>query len=141
MSAPFVYTMRVRFRDTDAQGHTYFANYLVFCDEAWGAYMREIGCPWQGLAEHGLDMYYKNATCDYSGSAVYEDDVHIETRVGKIGNTSMMVEFTLRNDAGETLSEASLTSVCVNPKTRETIRVPDFLREAVARYQEPGHGA
>ena len=71
--------MHVRFRDTDAQGHMYFANYLVFCDEAWGAYMRHIGMPYQEMIKLGIDTYYVNAQCEYAGSAVYEDEVHIET--------------------------------------------------------------
>jgi len=51
VKSPFVYTMRVRFRDTDMQGHVYFGNYFVFCDEALGAYMRAIGVPWQDMVD------------------------------------------------------------------------------------------
>ena len=81
MTRPFVYTMRVRFRDTDMQGHVYFGNYFVFCDEALGAYMRAVGVPWQDMVKSGTDMFYVNATCDYLGSARFEEDVHIETRI------------------------------------------------------------
>ncbi|MFT7321055.1 MAG: acyl-CoA thioester hydrolase, partial [Congregibacter sp.] len=33
MDRSYQETLRVRFRDTDAQGHMFFANYLVFADE------------------------------------------------------------------------------------------------------------
>jgi YbgC/YbaW family acyl-CoA thioester hydrolase len=113
----------------------YFGNYFEFCDEAYSACMRAMGTPWQELVKSGIDMFYASATCDYLGSARFEDEIHIEVRVGKIGNTSITIDFVIRNDASEVLAKATLTSVCVNPKTREKARVPDVLREAVARFQ------
>lgn len=140
MKQPFVYTMRVRFRDTDIQGHVYFGNYFVFCDEALGAYMRAADTPWQNMVESGTDMFYVNATCDYSGSARFEEDVHIETRISKIGNSSFTSSFVIRNDRDETLATASVTSVCVDPKTRAKVKVPDSFRAAIEAFEE-GRGA
>ena len=123
------------------QGHVYFGNYFVFCDEALGAYMRAIGMPWQEMVKSGTDMYYVNANCDYSGSARFEEDVHIETRISKVGSSSFTSTFVIRNADQETLAKASVTSVCVDPKTREKVRVPDGFREAVAAFEEgAGHG-
>jgi YbgC/YbaW family acyl-CoA thioester hydrolase len=113
----------------------YFGNYFEFCDEAYSAYMRAMGTPWQELVKSGVDMFYASATCDYLGSARFEDEIHIEARVGRIGNTSITINFVIRNDGSEVLAKATLTSVCVNPKTREKARVPEVLREAVARFQ------
>ena len=127
--------MRVRFRDTDAQGHVYFGSYLEFCDEAYSAFMRAMGVPWQEMVERGTDMFYANATCDYLGSARFEDTIHVEVRIAKIGNTSISSAFVVRDESGETLARAGLTSVCVDPKTREKVRVPDAFREAVAAFQ------
>ncbi|KPK14714.1 MAG: hypothetical protein AMJ62_11915 [Myxococcales bacterium SG8_38] len=138
MKPPFVYTMRVRFRDTDMQGHVYFGNYFVFCDEALSAYMRQIGTPWQDMVSRGADMFYVNANCDYLGSARFEDDLHIETRISGFGTSSVTSTFVIRDDDGEILAKASLTSVCVDPKTRQKIQVPDWFREAVAAYEDQG---
>ena len=130
--------MRVRFRDTDMQGHVYFGNYFVFCDEALSAYMRNIGTPWQQMIERGVDMFYVNATCDYVGSVRFEDDVHIETRISKLGTSSVTAGFVIRGDDHETLAKASLTSVCVDPETRLKIEVPRWFRDAVAAYEAQG---
>lgn len=135
VSQPFIHTMRVRFRDTDVQGHVYFGNYFEFCDEAYSAYMRAIGMPWQELVKSGTDMFYASATCDYLGSARFEDTIHIEARISEIGNTSVTSGFIIRNEAHEVLARATLTSVCVDPKAREKKRVPDRFREAVARFE------
>jgi len=132
---PFVYTMRVRFRDTDMQGHVYFGNYFVFCDEALGAYMRTVGVPWQDMVKSGTDMFYVNANCDYLGSARFEEDVHIETRISRIGTSSFTSSFVIRNERDETLAKASVTSVCVDPESRVKVTVPVALREAVAAFE------
>jgi len=136
--APFVHTLRVRFRDTDAQGHVYFGTYLEFCDEAYSAYMRALGVPWQEMVERGTDMFYASASCDYVGSAKFEDIIHVETRVSKIGNTSITTKFVIRDDRGHILAKATLTSVCVSPETREKKRVPAAFREKVAAFEGSG---
>lgn len=136
MKRPFIHTMRVRFRDTDVQGHVYFGNYFVFCDEALSAYMRVAGVPWQDMVQSGTDMFYVNANCDYLGSAKFEEDVHIETRISRFGESSFTSSFVIRNDREETLAKANVTSVCVDPRSREKVTVPVALREAIAAFEE-----
>jgi acyl-CoA thioester hydrolase len=127
--------MQVRFRDTDSQGHVYFGNYFEFCDEAMSAYMRALGMPWQELVGRGIDIFYASATCDYVGSARFEDLIHIEAEIDRIGNTSITSKFTVRSDEGAVLARAQLVSVCVDPKTREKTRVPEDFRAAVAAFE------
>ncbi len=141
MRSPFVYTMRVRFRDTDMQGHVYFGNYFVFCDEALSAYMRHIGMPWQEMVERGTDIFYVHASCDYVGSARFEDDIHVETRISRFGTSSFSSTFVMKNDRDETLAKATLTSVCVDPTTRRKMPVPDWFRQAVEEHEsQAAHG-
>jgi acyl-CoA thioester hydrolase len=127
--------MRVRFRDTDVQGHVYFGTYLEFCDEAYSAYMRALGIPWQEMVEQGTDMFYASASCDYLGSAKFEDTIHVEARISKIGTTSITSKFVIRDDDGNVLAKATLISVCVDPRTRQKTRVPDSFREKVAAFE------
>ena len=129
---PFVHRMQVRFADTDAQGHMYFANYLTFCDEALAAYMHDIGCPWQEMVTEGVDMFYRSSSCDYRSSAGFEAQIDIEAEIAKIGNSSVTSRFLMHSN-GELLAEAELVSVCIDVKTREKTRVPERLRRAVAR--------
>ena len=132
MAEPFIHPMPVRFADTDAQGHMYFANYLTFCDEAFAAYMRHIGYPWQEMVEDGVDMFYRAAKCEYAGSATFEEVVAIEPRIAKIGNSSVVTAYVMRGGDGAVIAEAELTSVCVDVTTRKPTRAPDRLRDAAA---------
>jgi acyl-CoA thioesterase FadM len=69
------------------------------------------------------------------GSAKFEEDIHIETRISKVGSSSVTSTFVIRNSHGETLANASVTSVCIDTQTREKVAVPDPLREAVAAFE------
>lgn len=134
MKHRFAHPMQVRFADTDAQGHMYFANYLTFCDEALAAYMRAVGCPWQTLVAQGVDMFYVRSECDYSGSAKFETVLDIHTTISEFGNSSMTSEYAVY--AGDALiAKAKLTGVCITIADRSPTRVPDVLRDAVAAYE------
>jgi acyl-CoA thioester hydrolase len=126
--------LQVRFADTDAQGHVFFANYLTFADEGMTAYMRAIGCPWQELIAMGVDIFYVSSKCDYKGSAKFDTTLDLHTRIGRIGNTSMDTECSIYS-GDELIAEAVLTSVFIDTETREPVRVPDRVRDAVAAYE------
>jgi acyl-CoA thioester hydrolase len=135
MSSRFSHPMPVRFADTDAQGHVFFANYLTYCDEALTAYLRAVGCPWQDLVASGVDMFYVRSECDYLGRAPFEAPLLIDTAITAFGNTSFVSAFEVRLDA-RPIARARLTSVCVAHGAGTPVRVPDTLREAVARFEQ-----
>ena len=56
--ATFFFPIRVRFADTDQQGHVFFGNYFTYMDEALMAYIDELGFAWETLGEMGLAIYY-----------------------------------------------------------------------------------
>jgi acyl-CoA thioester hydrolase len=133
----FYHPLQVRYADTDAQGHVFFGNYFTYFDEASGAYLKAIGFPWQKLPEMGLDIFYVDAHCQYKGSALYEEVLHVHARMGRIGNTSFTIECAIYKQASDQLiASGHITSVVVDPKTRQPVRVPDELRRAVATYEE-----
>jgi len=130
----FEHPITVRFADTDMQGHVFFANYLTYCDEAMTGYLRHLGLPWQTLVDGGADMFYVKATCEYRGSATFEEALAVETEITRLGRTSFTTRYAVRNAAREVIAEAETVSVCVDPKTRSKTPVPDRLREAVAAH-------
>ena len=48
MSNPYRGQIKVRFADTDANGHAFFGNYFVFADEVLGEYWSEL---WLDVAD------------------------------------------------------------------------------------------
>jgi len=70
---PFTFPVRVRFADTDLQGHVFFGNYFTYCDEGFMAYLDEVGYSWERLGSMGLELYYVESSCQFKGRAFMEN--------------------------------------------------------------------
>jgi acyl-CoA thioester hydrolase len=129
MDKSYQETLRVRFRDTDAQGHMFFANYLVFADEVTGNFMKELGFDWSNPDSLPCYVFTANASCDYLRECLCGDDVSVEVAYERIGNTSATVGFSMtRVSDSVALAKGSFAQVFVDRNTRKPTPVPDFLR-------------
>ncbi|MEO1078845.1 MAG: thioesterase family protein [Pseudomonadota bacterium] len=125
-------TIKVRFRDTDSQGHMFFANYLVFADEVAGNYMRSLGFDWSDPDSLPTYVFTANATCDYLHECVAGDDVEVEVAYTRVGNTSATMSFSLTRKVDDTrLATGGFTQVFVDRDTRRPTPVPANVRERV----------
>lgn len=136
MKYEFYHPLRVRYVETDAQGHVFFGHYLTYFDVSLTEYMRAIGYNYQDMVASGVDMFYVEATCQYKGRARFDDLLHVHTRIGHIGNTSFTFKLAIyKQPTDELIARGKLVTVAVDVKTEQPIRVPDGLREAVARFE------
>ena len=136
MSFPHESTLSVRYRDTDSQGHLYFANYLVFADEAMSAYWRELGWGFEDMDSAPAYTFAVNANVDYASECLAFD--HIKVRVGfsRLGNSSADTAFELHNQrSGEIAARGSFTHVFVDKQTRKSCPIPTFFRAAILARQ------
>jgi acyl-CoA thioester hydrolase len=132
----FYHPLRVRYMETDAQGHVFFGNYLTYFDIGLLEYTRAVEYSYQDMLDSGVDMFYVESTCQYKGRAYFDDLLHVHTRIGHIGNTSFTFEFAIyKQPAEELIATGRITAVAVDPETAQPVRVPDELREAVARFE------
>ncbi|HSF82967.1 MAG TPA: thioesterase family protein [Anaerolineales bacterium] len=128
--------LRVRFNETDAQGHVNFAWYLNYFDIALLAYLQTLGCAYTQMLEDGLDMLYIDAHAAYHAPAYYDDLLRIHCRIGRIGSTSMRFDFQIFNpSAGRLVAKGEITVVFARRNTYEKLRVPDAIRQAVSAYE------
>lgn len=124
--------LKVRFRDTDAQGHMFFANYLVFADEVAGNYMRTLGFDWSDPASLPSFVFTANASCDYIHESLAGDEIRVTVAYERIGNTSATLGFTLsRVSDGQALAKGGFAQVFVSAETRKPIPVPAVIRDAL----------
>ena len=132
----FYHALRVRYVDTDAQGHVFFGHCLTYFDVALTEYTRAIGYQYSDMLAGGVDMFYVEATCQYKGRARFDDLLHVHTRIGHIGNTSFTFEFSIYGQpADKSIATGRIVAVAVDAKTGRPVTVPDGLREAVAHYE------
>jgi len=132
----FSFPMHVRFADTDALGHVFFGSYFTFMDEAFMAYLAELGYPWSTLVEKGLALFYVDSGCQFKGPSFFGDRLNVHARIAELGNSSMTAEMTVvREDDQQIVAAGYIKAVLVNARTEKSTPLPDAFRQAVARYQ------
>ena len=132
---PFIHTLDVRYADTDAQGHVFFANAYTYMDEGLTWLMEHVALPYGQLeSDHGVLCVFAASTCRHRSRILFGTPVQIVVSVKRLGNTSFTTAYRLQqqHDGGPTLcAEGELTSVCLDATTRQPVRVPDALRAAL----------
>jgi acyl-CoA thioester hydrolase len=139
MASPYRYfsRLRVRFNETDLQGHVNFAWYLNFFDVALTGYLRALGYSYQQMRDDNLDMFYADAKASYNSPSYFDEELRIHCRLGHIGNTSLRFDFQIFAEADERLvTTGEITAVMADSKTGSKLRVPDPLRLAVDDFEQ-----
>jgi acyl-CoA thioester hydrolase len=131
----FSHRLRVRWAEVDRQGIVFNGHYLTYFDVGIAEYWRAIGYPYpDALLAHGSDVFVKKAALEYYGPALYDDELDVLVRVARIGRSSM--QFLIEIHRGdEHLIDGEIVYVNADPVMRKPAPVPDFLREAIGRFE------
>ncbi len=135
MNEPFSIPVRVYYRDTDAGGVVYHANYLAFMEAARMELLEAAGVDVVGLAAAGesLFMVY-SIDIKYHKPARLNDLLSVTVRTTHLGRVRM--EFDQRVlRGGDELVTAAVHAVCVHPRSLKPIAVPAAVREKLERYR------
>ena len=129
---PFTLQVRVRFADTDLQGHVFFGNYFTYCDEGFMAYLDDVGYSWERLGSMGLELYYVESTCQFKGRAFFADILDVNTRIAELGRGAMTAEMMIsKSNKDEIVAIGRITAVMVSTKTGKSTPIPAELRAAI----------
>jgi acyl-CoA thioester hydrolase len=131
----FTTTVRVRFADTDAQGIAHNASYLVWYEVARVEYLREYADGYQALRDHGIEALVLESHCRYVVPAVFDDLLHVHTRCVGLRGARFRYEYAIVRDDGTLMAEGYTAHACVDSATLKPTRVPDWLRNAIARAE------
>ncbi len=130
----FYTTVRVRYADTDAQGHVYFSNYFVYFDIATTDYMKAIGYSYERLLDEGYDFFTVEALCQYKNRAFFDEELKVFAKISKLGNSSFTYELAIYRDQ-TLIANGHIVNVMIDRETRKPIRIPDSFREAVSNFE------
>jgi acyl-CoA thioester hydrolase len=131
----FFHELRVRWAEVDRQAVVFNGHYLTYFDIGITEYWRAIGYPYpDALHAAGVDTFVVKATIEYHAPAQYDDVLQVRVRVGRIGRTSMQFLLEVRR-GDQHLASGEVIYVMADPQTRKSSPVPDFLREAISRYE------
>jgi YbgC/YbaW family acyl-CoA thioester hydrolase len=135
MKAPVSYKRKVRYSDTDAQGHVFNVSYFTYFDDAITDFM-EIALGGMKPEEAGYEIVLARAECDFASSGQLTEVLVTNVMVEKIGNKSITFALEVTEEAtGRVVAKGREIYVTVTLDLSTPITVPDRLREAIGRMQ------
>jgi YbgC/YbaW family acyl-CoA thioester hydrolase len=127
---------RVRWSDVDVSGIICWSAYTRLVEIAETELFRALGYPYATLWEQ-LDIWLPRvqAHFDYRNPALLDELLDIDVWVGRIGRSSIRLEFLMRKPNGEVASEAYVVIVAIGRKDSRSVEVPQALLDAMAPYR------
>lgn len=136
----FFHEISVRYADTDAQGHVFFANYLTYFDESMTFFLKHHGIDAAELEASGCGFVYADAQCRWRGAgATFGENVRVRCDLGAIGNTSITFRCAVLGSDQRLICEGQIVVVCVCPTTKTKLSVPDPVRQQLTPQDSPSH--
>jgi acyl-CoA thioester hydrolase len=130
-----IHSLRVRWSEADLQGVVFNANYLAYLDVGITEYWRAIGYPYPDtFLARGSDVFVVKATLEFHASARYDDMLEICMRCSRLGRSSMVFRGEILRE-GNLVVSGELVYVNVDPATRRSAPVPEFLRTAIQDFE------
>jgi len=128
--------VKVRFNETDLQGHVNFGHYLFYFDIGLTEYLEAIGYDYSSLIEDGTDMLYIESHCNYKSPAKWPEVLDARTRVAELGRRSIRFEFELTSQTDDRLvATGHIVTVTVAKSNLEPCPIPNRLRTAIEVYK------
>ena len=131
----FATDLTVRFSETDAQGVVHNAVYLVWFEIARVDYLARFRGGYKGLRAEGVEALTIESHVRYLSAARFDDRLAVRARCGDLRGARFRYEYVItRGD--EILAEGWTGHACVDVTTFRPTRIPDDLREAIARAEQ-----
>ena len=145
-AAPFSWTVRVYWEDTDAGGVVFYANYLKFFERARTEWLRRLGqsvgaagIPGDGLSQQALReqtgaiFIVSHTEVRHLAPARLDDELRITVALTECGRASM--NFAQQAWCGERLlAEGSIRVGCVDASSWRPRRIPQNVLNALDRH-------
>ncbi|MGI6601449.1 MAG: acyl-CoA thioesterase [Dethiobacteria bacterium] len=129
--------IRVRYKDTDAMGIVYYANYLVWFEVGRTEWIRSLGLSYRDLEKGGLFLPVIKASCDYKAPAHYDDELTVITWLESIRPVRLTFSYEIRR-AGQLIAHGSTEHAFVNEEGRPVVlrKKNPFLWRKLSRALE-----
>ncbi|MBO7483985.1 MAG: YbgC/FadM family acyl-CoA thioesterase [Alphaproteobacteria bacterium] len=131
------YTFRIYYKDTDASGIAYHANYLAYAERARSEWFNEAGLPIDKLLPRGDSFVVCHADVTYKRPAPLNSLVKIKTVVKEIKAASCVSEQTFWI-GDEYIATVLIEAVCVDTNTLRPKRIPADIRALYEKFLEKG---
>ena len=140
-SKTFTIEERVRWGDVDAASIIFYGSYIRFFEIAETELFRAVGMPYGKIFDE-LDIWLPRVhlECDFLRAPRLDDLLEVSVYVGKIGRTSLRLNFEVRRKTedgtieNDLMATAHFVLVATNRVDLKPIPIPEALRQALAAY-------
>ncbi len=137
----FTIEERVRWGDVDAANIIFYGSYIRFFEIAETELFRAAGIPY-GKVFDELDIWLPRVhlECDFHRAAKMDDLLEVSVYVGRVGRTSLRLNFEVRRKTEDGTIEKDLMAtahfvlVSTDRKNLKPLPVPEDLRRALVPY-------
>ncbi len=131
---PFTYAKTVHFGDTDAAGVVFFANYLVFCHEAYEEALGAAGIDLGSFfSDHGVVVPIVKSEAEYLRSLTCGDKLAITVTPRLLGPDSFEVAYEVQrlSPTAKRAARVRTEHVCIASSSRARQALPAPLASFV----------
>lgn len=131
----FFFPFRVRYSEVDGQSVVFNAHYLTYYDTAITEFFRWLGYDYTAdVKATGVDFHTVKSLVEYKAPIRFDEQIEVGVRVGAIGNSSLRFDLAIyAQDADDLRAKGEIVWVYTDQETHKTVRVPDSMREMLAR--------
>ncbi len=108
-------------------GVVYHGNYAQYLELARIEWLETLGISYKKMEEEGVMLPVYNLNISYKKSAVFDDEIKVETTLRKIPTASIIFDYKIFNKSEELLTVASTELVFINKKTNRPMRCPSYI--------------
>jgi acyl-CoA thioester hydrolase len=124
--------LRARFAETDAMRIVHHTAYFVWFEVARTELLRSLGLPYTEIQKRGFGIPLVEAFANYKAPAKYDDEVEVKITVGKIGRSSLRMDYEVVKLPGRELLCVGHTVHVLVGGDGKPHKVPDDLRERLS---------
>lgn len=137
-----VYKRKIYYADTDTGGVVYYANYLIYFEEARTEFLEGLGLSVKEFMDQGYLFVVVSVEIRYRMPASYGDILLISTRVDEVKNTNFVLYHEIsRKSDGKTIVTGSARLACVNKAGKPTglpVAFYEKLNQCISGHQTAG---
>lgn len=125
--------LRIDFSDLDVYQHVNNLTFIRFLQPGRVNFWEAIGLD-KMYAETQKGAILISTHCDFKKSLFYPGKAVVKTKLAYIKNSSFALDQVILNDKGEVCAEGRDIAVFFNFRTKETIKIPNDLREIMQKF-------
>lgn len=130
-------SIRVRYGETDQMGHAYYANYLLWFEQARGAWCRDRGFTYKELESMGFFLPVVEVHVKYRGEIKYDDLVVIRVWLNEVRRASMQFCYEIVNTETGKITTDGYTWHVLMGTERKAVSIPVNVRSMIEREPLP----